>query len=660
MRARWHQFRNPNFYLMLTADACLFATALISAYLVRFDFALPPAFAAQIPLLLVILIPLKLLVYYNLDLYRGLWRYTSLLDILRLCEATALGFVTVTVLLLYRERFAGYSRAVFLMDGVFTFLLTAGLRVAIRMGFLAVSRHRSQGNWGIFRRSERNARRVLIIGAGDAGQALMRELAADSNSKLALQCFVDDDPRKSNRAINGIPVIGPVDMLPDIIDRYRIQELYIAVPSANGNQMRRIVDQCERSQLPYKTLPAITSMLHGKGTRQSLRHVYYEDLLGRQAVKLDQAGISEYLRDRTILVTGGGGSIGSELCRRLIRYKPGRIVIFDASEFNLYRMEMELKHEIKFHEYEGVLGLVQDRELVERVFARYRPDVIFHAAAYKHVPMLERNPWEAVFNNIEGSRTVMEAARSFRSERFVLVSTDKAVRPVNVMGASKRVAEMILQNQPAGRTRYMAVRFGNVLGSAGSVVPLFRRQIELGGPVTVTDPRMTRYFMTIPEAAQLILQAGSMGEGGEIFILDMGVPVNIAEMAKDLIKLSGREPGKDIEIVFTGLRQGEKLYEELMTEGEDILPTSHEKIKRLSPTSNAMEGTSETSRVARLVAAAGRYDAAAIKSELSDLVPEYSPQQGTAVLEASDVQDASAIAGMGTPTPDNFRSARLP
>jgi FlaA1/EpsC-like NDP-sugar epimerase len=403
--------------------------------------------------------------------------------------------------------------------------------------------------------------------------------------------------------------------------------------------MRRIVEMCKECDVPYKTLPGMGEIIDGKVSIKTLRDVNYEDLLGRDPVQLDLAGIRGCLSNRVVMVTGCGGSIGSELCRQVVRFQPRSMIMVDASEANLFHIQMELHHEMRYHHYTPVLAQVQDRRLMEHVFHKYRPAVVFHAAAYKHVPMIERNPWEAVFNNILASRVVMELALEHEVRRFVLVSTDKAVRPTNVMGASKRITELLLQSLQGNGTRFMGVRFGNVVGSSGSVIPLFRRQIEQGGPVTVTDPEVTRYFMTIPEAAELIIQAGAMGEGGEIFILEMGKPVKIAELARDLIRLSGREPGKDIEIIFTGLREGEKLYEELITAGEGIVNTQHKKILVLRANGNWHGQQNQeayrqwlTGKLDELVEMAGRHDGCAIKQKLQEIVPEYVVRDTECVL----------------------------
>ena len=420
---------------------------------------------------------------------------------------------------------------------------------------------------------------------------------------------------------------------------HEILEVFICMPSATGAQMRRIVEICKRSQVPHKTLPTIGEIIDGEVSIKALRDVNYEDLLRRPPVHLDTTGILDYLSGRTILVTGAGGSIGAELCRQLNRFDPERLILIDASEANLFNIQMEFRDNPKGPDHHCILSSIQDRVLMERIYSRYRPQIVFHAAAYKHVPMLESYPWEAILNNVLGSNVTMELALKYGVERFVLVSTDKAVRPTNVMGTTKRLAELILQSLQQNGTRFMAVRFGNVLGSSGSVAPLFQKQIRQGGPVTVTHPDMTRYFMTISEAAQLILQAGAMGEGGEIFVLEMGTPVKIADMARDLIILSGKEPGKDIEITFTGIRPGEKLYEELITASEEVATTRHEKIMVLRSNGHCGHGTPQQDSLQNLdqdlnelYRIAKTHDACAIKQKLKQLVPEYTPQETEFVL----------------------------
>jgi FlaA1/EpsC-like NDP-sugar epimerase len=462
--------------------------------------------------------------------------------------------------------------------------------------------------------------RALIVGADADGARIAKEILDARDSGLHLVGFVDDDHARIGRNIHGLPVYGPLAALVSVARMTRAEEILVSAGQAGGH-LREIVDACESAQLGIKKLPALADIASGKVSVKALRDVRYEDLLGREEVHLDEAGIKGYLADKVVLVTGAGGSIGSELCRQIIRFGPRLLVLFDAGEENLYSIEMELLHQHGFTRYVTVLGQVQDAALVDAVFAARQPHVVFHAAAYKHVPMLEGNPWQAVTNNIVGSRTVMEASVRHGAGRFVLVSTDKAVRPTNVMGASKRVAELLMHGFQGRGTTFMAVRFGNVLGSSGSVIPLFRTQIERGGPVTVTHPEVTRYFMTIPEAAQLIVQAGALGQGGEIFVLKMGQPVRIADLARDLIILSGKDPA-EIEIRFTGLRPGEKLYEELITAGEGVLETGHEKIMVLRSDNVPAENSK---KLDALLEAARLFKTEGIRLGLQELVPEYEP-----------------------------------
>jgi len=661
------QLRNPKFYVMLFFDAGLFILALWAAYLFRFEFVFTQHYAWQLRHLLLWIVPLKLFIFYVFGLYRGMWRYTSVRDFWKLAQACFVATLLMMSIILVFFRFEGFSRSVFILDGGLTFLLAGGLRMAIRTYF--VSQDRVKEPDASLR--PRHLRRVVIIGAGAAGEKILREILENYQLHYDVFGFVDDDHSKLGRTIHGVPVLGSVEKLPAIVEKENIEEVLLAIPSAGGEQMRRVVGICKDCAVPYKTMPGIGEIIDGRVSVKTLRDVRYEDLLGRRPVELDATGIRSYLDGKTVLITGCGGSIGSELCRQVVKYQPGALVLVDVSEANLFHIQMELQHETCFQKGHAILGHIQDRPLMTSVFEKFRPEVVFHAAAYKHVPLLEKNPWEAVTNNILGSRVVMELAVEHGVDRFVLVSTDKAVRPANVMGASKRVTELLLQSFQGNSTKFMAVRFGNVVGSSGSVVPLFRRQIEQGGPVTVTHPEVNRYFMTIPEAAQMIMQAGAMGEGGEIFILRMGTPVKIADMARDLIRLSGKEPDRDIRIVFTGLREGEKLYEELITVGEGIVPTGHEKIMVLrnygdtilnygkttgnhgdtipdsgefgsSPLPhNFPHGIKNPARLREWLDAelsllydmALRHDSQAIKKKLHEIVPEYTPQDAATILE---------------------------
>ncbi len=612
-------FRNTKFYVMVLLDMALFAAALAGAYLLRFDMDLPQNYADQFLRLVVLTTPFKAALFFLFGMYRGMWRFTSLGDSVRLAQVTLVQSLIIVAAVAYHTRLAGYPRSVFMLDWMLTMGLTLGLRTAIRAFYL----------WRTGRTmAQEPPSRVVIVGAGRTGELVHRELTGNPRLNYELVGFVDDAPGKQGRLLHNRPVLGTVEALPGLVSAREVDEVFIAVSRASGEQMRRIVDACEAAGKPYKILPSMGEIMGGEVGIKTLRDVDYLDLLGRTPIELDTPAIGAYLGGRTVLITGCGGSIGSELVRQIVHYKPAKLVLVDMSEFNLHQLEMELTWELGFTDYAAVLGNIGDAKLMDQTFAAHAPDCVFHAAAYKHVPMLERSPWQAVTNNILGTLTLMRAAHAHETGRFVLVSTDKAVRPTNVMGASKRVTERLMTCFPDGATRFMAVRFGNVIGSSGSVVPLFRRQIERGGPVTVTDPEVTRYFMSITEAAQLILQAGAMAQGRDIFVLDMGVPVRIADMAKDLIRLSGKEPDQDIRIVYTGLRPGEKLYEELITDGEDVVRTEHEHIKVLAQTDACgTNGDDLLSTVERLKEAAEQRDGHTIRNLLGQLVPEYRPAE---------------------------------
>lgn len=627
------QFKNKKFYFIFLTDLTLFVLAHVGAYVLRFDFLAVwkqmPNITQVLPYLLVI----KAGVFYGFGMYQGMWRYTGMRDLWRLFQAVALSSLILIFLMVFFSRFIGFSRYIFIMDGILTFLLVGGFRVMIRTLY--------QQNSNIFwrTRAQKPKSPVLIIGAGDAGEKTLREIQDNPRMNFTVKGFVDDDPMKKGLLIHGISVLGRVEQIPDLVVKHAIQEILIALPSASGNQMRLIVSACDAAGVIYKTLPGIGELIDGKVSVRALRDVNYQDLLGRPPVKLKETLIKDYVHDQVVLVTGAGGSIGSELCRQIVRFHPKQLILMDISEPSLYAIQMELKHQVGYLNYVTILGAVQNEHLVDRIFRKYLPKIVFHAAAYKHVPMLERNPWQAVWNNVRGTQVMMEKAVESGVARFILVSTDKAVRPTNVMGASKRCCERLLYAYQDSQTQMMAVRFGNVVGSSGSVVPLFRRQIRAGGPVTVTHPEVTRFFMSIPEACQLILQAGALGTGGEIFILEMGTPVKIADMARDLIRLTGKEPDRDIEIVYSGLRAGEKLYEELITEGEGIVKTDHESIMVLEANGYCdgygdQDGYREwiMGQVDELYQIADAFDADAIKEKLKEIVPEYVSQDSKSVI----------------------------
>jgi FlaA1/EpsC-like NDP-sugar epimerase len=616
------RLKQRNFWLMVGADALLVVVCFYLAYLIRFEFIIPAGHALRFYNLLPWVIAIKLASFIFFGLYRGMWRYTGLVDLSNVGKAVFTSSALIVVAILMIHRFQGTSRSVFLIDAVLTFLAVSGLRVAIRLYY-------GWGSDGVsvlfphFWTGSNGGKRLLIIGAGNAGEKVLREIRDNPALKINPVGFVDDDLGKQGKAIHGVPILGPVEAINDLSIEF--DEILIAISSAKGPQMRRIVQLCESTGLRYRTVPGIGELIGGTVSLMAIREVDVADLLGRREVHLDQEGIAGYLHGKRVLVTGAGGSIGSELVRQVCRFKPETLGLLDNSEFNLFRVEMDCRQIFSTVETREFLADVRSREAVLRVFREFRPHVVFHAAAYKHVPMQETHPWEAVTNNILGTRITAEAALETGVDRFVLVSSDKAVRPTNVMGATKRVAEMLVGCMEGhGPTRFMAVRFGNVVGSSGSVIPIFKEQIARGGPVTVTHPDVIRYFMSVPEAAQLIIQAGAMGQGGEIFILDMGEPIRVLDVANDLIRLHGWEPGRDIAIEFIGLRPGEKLYEELITEGEGIVNTDHDKIMVLRGETCELEWVH--AKMDDILRVAAEFDAEEIKAKLRELVPEYSAQ----------------------------------
>lgn len=632
------QFKNPNFYFMLLADAAGIALSVWLAYALRFDLFQSGDytfdFRSQILPSVLCFVPFKLAVFYAFGLYRGMWRYTNLHDMRKIAAAVIAATLAITAFIGYRFHFQGFSRGIYLLDAVFTFAFAAGLRLTVRELF-AVRENRRLVNpfqWGSGGAVRRRKTRALVVGAGFCGEHLFRQLTADRAAQYEVVCYLDDDPKKQQRSLHGIRIAGGIEKMEAAIEHYQADLVLIAISAISGDRLRRIVEACESAGIPFKRVPSAGSIVNGQVSLKELRDVNYEDLLGRLPVTLDNDLIQSCLGKKTVLVSGAGGSIGSELCRQIALFNPGRIVLIEHSEYNLFAIEAELKNGCASGTVIPVLGAIQDASLMDAVFSEYNPSIVFHAAAYKHVPMLEINPWEAVNNNIIGSYVLMQTAVKHGAERFVVVSTDKAVRPTNVMGASKRVTELLMQGLNGNGTRFMSVRFGNVVGSSGSVVPFFRQQIMRGGPVTVTHPEATRYFMTIPEAAQLILQAGALGDGGEIFVLRMGTPVKIADMARDLIRLSGKEPDAEIEIQFTGLRPGEKLYEELMHDDENIIPTRYDEIMMLRNNDMELARRLLDGGVAELQKIAGTRNAAAIKTALQHFVPEYNIQEAATVL----------------------------
>ena len=547
-------------------DLLMTALAWWIAKLLRY--ALSPDQVVSFQMLELPIVPLvQGLIFSWTGLYKGVWRFASLPDLWNILRAVVLGAVAIFLALFLYERGESVPRSVLL-------LYPAVLAVLLGLPRLAY-RYWKDSRLSMFLPG--NVQRVLIIGADRAGEALSRDLQHDRH--FTVVGFVDDQRGLRGARINGRPVLGDLEQLPELANEAAVQMLLIALPGASVTEMRRVVDLCDRTGLPYRTVPKLEDVVAGRAQFNEIKEVSIEDLLGRDAVELDWTAIRETMTGRRVLVSGGGGSIGSELCRQIARLGAYSLTVVEQSEYNLYRISQELRNDYPELVFEGVLADCGDVVAMQKVFAETRPQVIFHAAAYKHVPMLQGQLRAAFRNNVQATRTMATLADRFQVECFVLISTDKAVNPTSVMGACKRIAEIWCQNLNShSDTHYITVRFGNVLDSAGSVVPLFRQQIQNGGPLTITHPEISRYFMTIPEACQLILQAASLGKGGELFALDMGEPVKIRDLAEQMIRLAGKKPGGDIAIVYTGLRAGEKLFEELFHPLENYSATTHAKI----------------------------------------------------------------------------------
>lgn len=605
---------------VFTHDLLMVPLAWFGAYWLRFNLdTIPEGFFHQALMLLPIVWITQGGMFWYFGLYRGIWRFASIPDLARILKAVGAGVVLAAAASFIVTRLEGVPRSVFFLDAILLVLLLGGPRFIYRLikdHSLYQWIHERRGNAGA---EQKNA---LIVGAGKAGEMLARDLLRESSGEYLPLVFADDDRSKIGKEIHGIPVAGSCYQIPQIVTRHAIDLIIIALPSANSRQIRRIVEICETTGLPFRILPQLQDLVSGRASLKDLRDVSIEDLLGREPVELDWRAITEATRGKTVLVTGGGGSIGAELCRQLARLGPARLIILDRSEFNLYSIDIELRKNLPELSLVSLLVDINDTAQMEKILGVHSPSVIYHAAAYKHVPILEDQERAAVVNNVLGTRVVADLADKYGCESFVMVSTDKAVNPANVMGASKRVAEMYCQGLNAkSKTRFITVRFGNVLGSSGSVIPLFQKQIALGGPVTVTHPEISRYFMTIPEACQLILQAGVIGRGGEIFVLDMGEPVKISYLAEQLIRLSGKIPGEDIEIVYTGLRPGEKLYEELFHDAEKLAETSHPKI--LLAQCRVMDREVLERSLGAMQKAGDDGNDAALRTMLAELVPEH-------------------------------------
>ncbi len=548
------------------------------------------------------------LCFYFFGLYRGIWRFSSTPDLVRVIKGVSLAILLSVCTFFLWNRLENFPRTSFAIDWLLLIVTLGGGRFSYRMW---------KDNF-----STQAGIKILVIGAGRAGERIVREIINNPSFDMKAIGFIDDDPLLQKKTIHNVPVLGKTNQLLSIIKKHKVDQIFIAIPSASSNNMRRIVKLCIKTKIKFKTLPSSSDLLNNQSGLLQLRNVEAEDLLGRESIQLETDAIEKMTKDKIIFVTGAGGSIGSELCNQICKYTPKKLICFEQTEYFLYKLEQELNTKYPNIEIVPVIGDVRRAGRVSWALNKYAPNVVFHAAAYKHVPLLESNHMEAIYTNVIGTKVVAEESINAGVERFVMISTDKAVNPTNIMGTSKRIAEIVCQinQRKTNKTKFMVVRFGNVLGSSGSVIPLFKKQIQKGGPVTITHPNIERYFMSIPEATQLVMQAGTMGNGGEIFILEMGSPVKIVDLANQMITLAGLEPDKDIKIEYIGLRPGEKLYEELLANDEDLIKTTHPKLK----IAQAREVTDNTENfLNKFLEVAPNCSIEEVRNHLRTLVPEY-------------------------------------
>jgi FlaA1/EpsC-like NDP-sugar epimerase len=625
---------------MCSVQFVIFAASGLFAFILRFDFTVPPLFRPHLLAAFCVLVPAKILAFFLFKLDRAWWRYTSIQDVTRLAAGNVAGSALGCLgLLLFAPQ--GFPRSIYFLDFLLCFGMTAGVRLAVRLVF-EFSRLPNLTTPNLTTK-----KRTLIYGAGDAGVALFREIQQNPALSYEIVGFIDDSPTKVGNFIHRTRVFGTGDVLRSVVASEAIETVLIALPSATGTQMTIILNRCHEAGVSYKTVPGLADVIEGNGLAAQIRDVAVEDLLGRNPVRLEENQIRATLEGKMVLVTGAAGSIGSELCRQIARFRPAGIVGFEIAESPLFEIDREMRHAFPQVPFYPEIGSIQNRARLDEVLRQYAPAAIYHAAAYKHVPLMEAHVFEAIENNVFGTYNVAVAAAEHGVEDFVMISSDKAVRSTNVMGATKRVAELLLLALQNGRTKYVAVRFGNVLGSNGSVIPIFKKQIASGGPVTVTHPDMRRFFMTIPEACQLVLQAAAIGEGGQICVLDMGEMVRIVDLARNLILLSGLKPEKDIKIEFTGIRPGEKLYEELNTMLEDTVPTAHEKI-RIFVGNGIPEGNIET-WLDGLREACETRDVGRLVVALKEIVLDYSPSTHLLKRVIGSRDDTRGRRAVGTP-----------
>ena len=603
--------------ILILIDLIAIWISLICAFLLRFDFSIPTEYLQGTYYLLPIFSILQIIIFRFSGFYDVIWRFTSFWDMVNIMKAVTISNLIGFTIIGLSERFLIYSKSVLLIFFILNVLIICITRIGVRLFHTHI-----QPNSDIVNIDKK---RLVLIGAGKTGEKILREIKNVFNSPFSVIGLVDDDLSIQGSTLHGIRILGTISDLPNLLIPF--DEILISIPSASGDQLRQIISHCKKTGKRYKTVPSLTELIDKDVSLATVRNVSYVDLLGRDEAKLDMISIEETMNGKRVLITGAGGSIGSELVRQCLVFKPAEIICLDNSEENIFNLEQELSSKktetvLKYH-----LCTINDIKELSKPFQENRPQIVFHAAAYKHVPIQELHPWSAVKTNIGGTLNLVNLSDKYEVSLFVLVSTDKAVNPVNVMGATKRAAEKIIQSFNAkSKTSFMAVRFGNVLGSSGSAIPIFEKQIKKGGPLTITHPEMTRYFMSIQEASQLILQCAVLGKEGEIFLLEMGKPIKILQMAKDLIRLSGLEPDKDIPIVFTGLRPGEKLYEELQLKDEKKIYTEHKKIMILKNSNSIDPWNLLNEKIEPLLLAGNELDTDMIQKYLKIVLPTYQPR----------------------------------
>lgn len=605
--------QNTPRWIIFTIDVIICTLSVIIAYLIRFNFKMLANEISEIPKVLLIMLSVRIITFIAAKTYAGIVRYTSTRDAVRIFLVVTGGSIIFMLINLVSFYFFTYNfilpASVVIIDYMFTVFAMNAFRIIVKIVYMEMQN------------PSKDKRSVIIFGAGQSGIITKRTLDRDAGTKYKVLAFIDDDPNKIGKTLESVPIYS-IDKLENLLETKTVAHVIISVQNLGSERKKEISELCLAQNTKVLAVPPVERWINGELSFKQIKKINIDDLLGREVIMLDEKEISKQLRDKVILVTGAAGSIGGEIVRQIIHFYPKKIILLDQAETPLFHLELELLEKYRNASFEVVIGDIRNKERMQRLFDYFHPQHVYHAAAYKHVPMMENNPSEAVLTNIEGTKIIADLSIEYNVEKFVMISTDKAVNPTSVMGASKRVAEIYVQSlNKLNKTKFITTRFGNVLGSSGSVIPLFKEQIEKGGPITITDANVTRYFMTIPEACRLVLEAGAMGRGGEIFIFDMGKSVKIVDLAKKMIQLSGLTLGKDIQIVYTGLRPGEKLYEELLNDKENTIPTHHPQIMIAKVQEYDLDTVSRN--ISELIVLFGTQNNTRIVAKMKEIVPEY-------------------------------------